>query len=60
MNVQVVPREGKSALNKCHIHVVEQQQNLLCLEANASFSPDQGSQTDPAVVAGVSTGNNRF
>lgn len=31
----------------------------LFLEANASFSPDQGSQTDTTVVAGVSTGNNR-
>lgn len=60
VSVQVVPREGKSALKKCHIHIAEQQQNLLCLEANASFRPDQGSQTDPAVVAGASTGNNRF
>lgn len=28
VNVQVVPREEKSALNKCHIHIVQQQQNL--------------------------------
>lgn len=32
----------------------------LYLEVNASFSPGQGSQTDPDVVAGVSTENNRF
>lgn len=39
--------------------IVEQQQHP-CLEGNASFSRDQGSQTDLAVVAGASTGNNRF
>jgi len=59
-NVQIVARKRKSDLNKCHLHIVEHQQSPLCMEANASFSPDQGSQTDPAVVAGVSTGNHRF
>lgn len=54
--MMVVPGEE----NHCRNIARKQQQNLLCLETNVCFSQERGSQTDPAVVAGVSTGNNRF